>query len=222
MTSNALVSLNDPTSESAEAYRALRTNIEFANVDNPVKTLLVTSAGPDDDKDLTLANLAVAMADGGQKVIVVDADLRRPSLHTLFDLNNELGFTDMFRDEALFNEPPLQAIPNTSLLVLTSGPLPQLPSQILNSIKMREALKKLASLSDIVLFNAPPLMTVADASLLASKVDGTLLVVKAKISKRDHVKGAKSRLEKVNANLIGAVLSNAELDASLKQYYRKK
>ncbi len=222
MTSNDLVSLNDPTSESAEAYRALRTNIEFANVDNPVKTLLVTSAGPDDDKDITLANLAVAMADGGQKVIVVDADLRRPSLHTLFDLNNELGFTDMFRDEALFNKPPLQPVSNTSLQVLTSGPLPQLPSQILNSIKMRETLKKLASLADIVLFNAPPLMTVADASLLASKVDGTLLVVKAKVSKRDHVKGAKSRLEKVNANLIGAVLSNAELDSSLKQYYERK
>ena len=222
MTSNALVSLNDPTSESAEAYRALRTNIEFANVDNPVKTLLVTSAGPDDEKDITLANLAVAMADGGQKVIVVDADLHRPSLHTLFSLNNERGFTDIFRDEALFNEPPLQSISNTSLQVLTSGPLPQLPSQILNSVKMREALKKLASLADIVLFNAPPLMTVADASLLASKVDGTLLVVKAKVSKRDHVKGAKSRLEKVNANLIGAVLSNAELDASLKQYYQEK
>ena len=174
MTSNALVSLTDPTSESAEAYRALRTNIEFANVDSPVKTLLVTSAGPDDDKDITLANLAVAMADGGQKVIAVDADLRHPSLHTLFGLQNELGFTDMFRDEAYFNNPPLQAIPNTSLQVLTSGPLPPLPSQILNSIKMHEALKKLAGLSDIVLFNAPPLMTVADASLLASKVDGTL------------------------------------------------
>jgi non-specific protein-tyrosine kinase len=153
---------------------------------------------------------------------VVDADLRRPSLHTLFDLNNEAGFTDMFRNDRHFSNPPLQSVPNTSLQVLTSGPLPQLPSQILNSVKMSQALKKLADMSDIVLFNAPPLMTVADASLLASKVDGTLLVVKAKVSKRDHVKGAKSRLEKVNANLIGAVLSNAELDSSLKQYYEEK
>ena len=222
MTATTLVSLTDPTSESAEAYRALRTNIEFANVDTPVKTLLVTSAGPDSDKDVTLANLAVAMADGGQKVIVVDADLRHPSLHTLFGLNNDLGFTDMFRDEAHFNNPPLQPVSSASLQVLTSGPLPPIPSQILNSIKMYEALKKLTSLSDMVLFNAPPLMTVADASLLASKVDGTLLVVKAKVSKRDHVKGAKSRLEKVHANLIGAVLSNTELDSSLKQYYAEK
>lgn len=220
MLSNALVTLNDPTSVAAEAYRALRTNIEF--VDEPIKTLLVTSAGPDVNKEANLANLAVTMADGGQPVILVDADLRRPSMHALFGLSNSRGFTDMFREQAAFDEPPLQTVANTTLQVLTSGPVPQIPSQILNSKKIDDVLQQLTGKADIVLFNAPPLMVVADASLLASKVDGTLLIVKANVSKRDHVKAAKSRLDKVNAKLIGAVLSNAPVDTSLQNYYAEK
>jgi non-specific protein-tyrosine kinase len=219
MLSDAIVTLQDPTSVAAEAYRTLRTNIEFANVDEPIKTLLLTSAGPDADKEICLANLAVTMADGGQTVMLVDADLRRPALHDLFGLSNTRGFTDMFRDQAAFDEPPLQAIADTTLSVLTSGPLPHIPSQILNSTKMADVLDRLAGMARIVLFNAPPLMVVTDASLLASKVDGTLLIVKANVSKRDHVKAATSRLEKVNARLIGAVLSNAPLDSASKQYY---
>jgi len=221
MVSNALVTLQDPTSAAAEAYRTLRINIEFANVDEPIRTLLITSAGDDTDKEACLANLGVAMADGGQPVILVDADLRRPALHTLFGLNNSRGFTDMFREQAAFEQPPLQTVGDTTLQVLTSGPIPQIPSQILNSAKMVDVLNQLTQQAKIVIFNAPPLMVVTDAALLASKVDATLLVVKANISKRDHIKAAKSRLEKVNANLIGAVLSNASLDASLQQYYNK-
>ncbi len=220
MTTNALVTLTDPTSVAAEAYRTLRTGIEFANVDTPTKTLLVTSAGPDDDKDVTLANLAITMADGGQNVILVDSDLRQPQLHTLFGISNNRGFTDMFRDEAAFNSPPWQTVPDTTLKVLPSGQLPAIPSQILNSKKLVQVLQKLADGADIVLFSAPPVSTVTDAVLLASKVDGTLLVVKANVSKREHVLEAKNRLAKVNANLIGAVLSNAAVDASLKQYYQ--
>ena len=222
MISEAIVTLRNPTSVASEAYRALRTNIEFANLDEPLRTLLVTSAGPDDDKEISLANLAVTMADGEQPVIVVDADLRWPGLHTLFGLNNQRGFTDLFRDPAAFENPPLQAIPETTLLVLTSGPLPQIPSQILNSAKMTDVLNRLKELANLVLFNAPPLMMATDATLLASKVDGTLLIVKANVTKRDHIKAAKDRLEKVKVNLIGAVLSNAPVDASLKQYYERK
>jgi len=220
MIHEGLITLQNPTSGAAEAYRTLRTNIEFANVDNPVKTLLVTSAGGDDDKDVTLANLAITLADGGQKIILVDADLRRPQLHTLFGLKNSPGFTDMFRSEAAFNEPPLQAVEGSSLRVLTSGETPQISSQIIHSVKMAAVLAKLAAMADMVLFSAPPLMTVTDASLLASKVDGTLLVIKTNVSKREHVVGAKNRLEKVKAKLVGAVLSNAAVDNNLKQYYK--
>lgn len=218
MTAN-LITLSNPASAAAEAYRTLRLNIEFSNVDTKLKTLLVASPGPDNEREVVLANLAVTLADGGRKVIVVDAELRHPRLHTLFGLNNSKGFSDMFLDEAAFEEPPLQNVTNTSLHILTSGPLPPIPSQILNSAKINQVLEKLSNIADMVLFNAPPLITVTDAALLASKVDGTLLVVKANISKRDHVKEAKNRLEKVNARLIGAVLSNAALDSNLKEYY---
>lgn len=215
MPSDAIITLTNPRSAAAEAYRTLRTNIEFSGVDQKLRTLLVTSSAPTDEKAATVANLAVAMADGDRRVILVDADLRRPGQHTLFGLPNEQGFTNMFRDEESFTNPPLQAVPTTSLQVLTSGPLPPIPGQLLASQKIEEVLNRLAGLAEMVIFDAPPIVTVNDASLLASKVDGVLLVIKANSTKRDHVKAAKDRLEKVNARLVGAVLTNAQVDSAL-------
>ncbi|MBN1991974.1 MAG: CpsD/CapB family tyrosine-protein kinase [Anaerolineae bacterium] len=213
--SDTLVTLTNPRSTAAEAYRTLRTNIEFSSVDEQLKTLLVTSPAPADDKSITVANLAVAMADGDRPVILVDADLRRPMQHTLFNLSNEHGFTSLFRNDETFKTPSLQTVPNTSLRVLTSGPLPPIPSQLLASKKMAVVLAHLADMAEMVIFDAPPLITVNDASLLASIVDGVLLIVSAGSTKRDYVKAAKDRLEKVNARLIGAVLTNARADGAL-------
>lgn len=216
MSNDAIITLSDPRSAAAEAYRTLRTNIEFSSVDEPLRTLLVTSSAPTENKSVAVANLAVAMADGDRPVILVDADLRRPSQHTLFGLPNDKGFTNLFRNSEALDTPPLQSVPNTSLRLLTSGPLPSIPSQLLASQKMAEVIERLAALAEMVIFDAPPLITVNDASLLASRVDGVLLVVKAGDTKRDHIKAAKDRLEKVNARLIGAVLTNAPVDATLK------
>lgn len=215
MSDNMLVTLTNPQSTAAEAYRTLRTNIEFSSVDEQLQTLLVTSPAPMDDKSATVANLAVAMADGDRPVILVDADLRRPMQHTLFNLSNDKGFTNLFRNDDAFDDPPFQTIPNTSLRVLTSGPLPPIPSQLLASKKMNAVMTHLTSMAEIVIFDAPPIITVNDASLLASIVDGVLLVVRAGGTKRDYVKAAKDRVEKVNARLIGAVLTNAQVDTSL-------
>jgi non-specific protein-tyrosine kinase len=219
---DSIVTLSDPASPAAEAYRTLRINLEFASVDEPLRTLLVTSSGPGEGKSTAVANLAVAMADGDRAVILVDADLRRPSQHELFGLPNERGLSTMFRNEDAFNDPPLQAIPDSTLKVLTSGPLPPIPSQLLAARKMDQVIARLAEEADVVLFDAPPLVAVTDATLLASKVDGVLLVVKAGNTRRDHVRAAKDRLEKVNARLVGAVLLNAPFDASLEQYYSSK
>ncbi|MBN1220145.1 MAG: CpsD/CapB family tyrosine-protein kinase [Anaerolineae bacterium] len=216
MTDTNLVTLTNPGSTAAEAYRTLRTNIEFSGVDEQLRTLLVTSPDPVDDKSTTVANLAIAMADGDHPVILVDADLRRPMQHTLFNLSNEQGFTNFFKNDAAFNDPPLQTVPHTSLRVLTSGPLPPIPGQLLASKKMAEVLARLTDMSEIVIFDAPPIITVNDASLLASLVDGVLLVVRAGSTKRDYVKAAKDRLEKVNARLVGAVLTNARVDKALR------
>ncbi|MCG3210847.1 MAG: putative tyrosine-protein kinase YveL [Anaerolineae bacterium] len=215
MSLDSLITLSDPRSAAAEAYRTLRTNLEFSSVDAKLHTLLVTSSAPTDEKSITVANLAVAMADGDRPVILVDADLRRPAQHTIFGLPNEAGFTNLFKDEAALANPPLQAVPNTSLKVLPSGPLPPIPGQLLASQKIGAVIAKLASLAEVVIFDAPPIVTVNDASLLASNVDGVLLVVRAGGTKRDHVKAAKDRIEKVNARLVGAVLTNAKIDSSL-------
>ncbi len=213
--SNDIITLTDPGSLAAEAYRTLRTNIEYSGVDEQLRTLLVTSAAPVDDKSATVANLAVAMSDGDRPVILVDADLRRPTQHTIFNLSNDRGFTDLFRDDAAFDNPPLQPVPNTSLKVLTSGALPPIPSQLLASKKMEAVINQLAGMADMVIFDAPPIITVNDASLVASLVDGVLMVVRAGSTKRDYVKAAKDQLEKVNARLVGAVLTNAQVDTSL-------
>ena len=135
--------------------------------------------------------------------------------HTLFNLSNDKGFTNLFRNDDAFDDPPFQTVPNTSLRVLTSGSLPPIPSQLLASKKMNAVMTHLASMAEIVIFDAPPFITVNDASLLASIVDGVLLVVRAGGTKRDYVKAAKDRVEKVNARLIGAVLTNARVDTSL-------
>lgn len=215
MPHNAIITLTDPNSAAAEAYRTLRTNIEFSGVDEPIHTLLVTSSAPTDEKSVTVANLAVAMADGDHPVILVDADLRRPNQHTLFGLSNDKGFTNLFKDNTLLENPPLQSISGTSLRVLTSGPLPPIPSQLLASQKMGAVLARLAEMAAMVIFDAPPVIAVNDASLLASQVDGVLLVVKAGGDKREHVRAAKDRLAKVNARLVGAVLTNARVDSTL-------
>ena len=218
---DSIITLTDPTSPAAEAYRTLRVNLDFASVDEPLRTLLVTSSGPGEGKSTAIANLAVAMADGDRVIVLVDADLRRPSQHELFGLSNERGLSDMFRSESAFDDPPLQPVPNSTLKVLTSGPLPPIPSQLLAARKMDEVIARLLERADMVLFDAPPVVAVTDASLLASKVDAVLLVVRAGDTRREHVRAAKDRLEKVNARLVGAVLLNAPFDASLERYYRQ-
>lgn len=214
-----IITLTAPTSPAAEAYRALCVNLEFAAVDRTLRTLLVTSPSPRENKSLALANLAVALADGERSVIAVDADLRRPRLHSIFGLSNEHGLSDLFRGALSADDLPLQSILNTSLRVLTSGPLPSIPSQLLATRRMEEIIALLREQADMVLFDAPPLIVVTDASLLASKVDGVLLVVEAGNTRRDHVRAAKDRLDKVNAWLVGSVLLNAPFDRSFGGYY---
>ena len=216
---DSLITLTDPTSSVAEAFRTLRTNLEFSNLDNPVKTLVVTSAGPGEGKSTTLANLAITTAQTEKKVYLVDCDLRRPSLHRLFGIANDVGLTSMIRDEALRDAPPLQETQVPGLWLLPSGPLPPNPSELLGSKRMEEVIAKLKEQADIILFDAPPSTVVTDAAVLASKVDGVLLVFSAGRTKRDHAQKAKALMEKVNARLVGVVLNNVRADSNLQSYY---
>jgi non-specific protein-tyrosine kinase len=214
-----LITVADPRSPVSEAYRTLRTNLDFSSLDKPIKTMLLTSAGPEEGKSTVLANLAVTTAQTGRKVILVDCDLRRPTLHNIFNLKNDVGLTTMVVDDAAMESPPLQDTGVEGLQLVSSGPLPPNPSELLGSRRMEEIIAALLERADVVLFDAPPVVAVTDAAVLATKVDGVLLVINAGGTKRDYARAAKARLEKVNANLLGAVLNNVRFDVSLHRYY---
>ncbi len=214
-----LVTLSNPRSPISEAYRTLRTNLEFSSLDKPIRSMVVTSAAPEEGKSTTLANLAVTIAQAGKRVILVDCDLRRPSLHQLFNVRSTVGFTDMMRDDTLMNKPPLQETGVPNLRLITSGTRPPNPSELLASRRMSEVIASLQNQADVILFDAPPVIAVTDAAVLASKVDVVLLVINAGKTKREHAKKAKMLLDKVNARLIGTVLNNVKGDAGMYQYY---
>lgn len=216
--SRKLVTLTDPRSPVAEAYRSLRTNLEFSSLDEPIRTMVVTSPAPEAGKSTTLANLAVTMAQTGKDVILVDCDLRRPSLHDIFGVANNAGLTSMMLDDAT-STPLLRDTGVAGLELLTSGPLPPNPAELLGSRRMADLIAALREQSDVVLFDAPPVVAVTDAAILASRVDGVLLVLNAGSTKRDHARRAKAALDKVNARIVGTVLNNVKLDTSLYGYY---
>ena len=214
-----LVTVADPRSPVSEAYRTLRTNIQFASVDKELRTLLVTSPSPEEGKSTTLANLAVTMAQSEKRVILVDCDLRRPTLHKLFHLDNAAGLVSMMVDDAALQSPPLQETGVPGLWLLASGALPPRPSDLLGSQRMARIIQDLLTKADTLLFDAPPVLTVTDASVLATKMDGVLLVISANRTKREQVLNAKAQLEKVNAHILGTVLNNAEMNKRLGYYY---
>ena len=216
---HTLITLTNPRSPVSEAYRTLRTNLEFFSLDEPIRTLVVTSPGAEEGKSTVLANLAVALAQGGKRVILVDCDLRRPTQHTLFGLDNATGLTTMMLDEAAQADPPLRETPVDGLRVLPAGPPPPNPAELLGSRRMKGTLAALLKKADVLLFDAPPVLAVTDALVLAVQTNGVLLVVKAGGTTREHVQQAKERLERVNARIVGAVLNNAPTDAMLQGYY---
>jgi non-specific protein-tyrosine kinase len=213
-----LITLRDPRSPVSEAYRTLRTNIQFSSLDKPLHTLLVTSSAPDEGKSTTVANLAVIMAQAEQRVILVDCDLRRPGLHTIFGLSNEHGVTSLLleQDEAPL---PLQSTGIAGLSLLASGPLPPRPADLLGSRRMEILISRLQAEADIVLFDTPPATAVTDAAVLATRMDGVLLVLQAGKTRRDRAREARRLLEKVKANIVGVVLNNARQETDY-AYYR--
>lgn len=212
-----LVTLTDPRSPVSEAYRTLRTNLSFLSLDEPVKTLVLTSPAPDEGKSTTAANLAVTIAQVGRSTILVDGDLRRPVLHTLFDLNQEPGLTDLVLDENA--HPALQQTQVEGLQLLASGPIPPNPADMLGSKRIDSVISTLVEMADFVLFDAPPVIVVTDAAVLGAKVDGVLLVISAGKTRRDHAQRAKEMLERANVRIVGAALTNAPKDSSIGGYY---
>ena len=210
-----LITLTNPQSVASEAYRTLRTNLYFASLETPLKTIVVTSPGAAENRGTVLANLAVVLAQSEKKVIAVDADLRHPALHELFGLPAERGLGDMLVDESLASRPPLCPTSVPGLQLLTSGKVQSNPLDLLNSHRMSNIIATLSGLADIVLFNSPPMIGVSDTAILASQTDGVLLVVELGKTRREHAQQAKDLLSRAHARLLGAVMSNVSREMNL-------
>lgn len=207
-------------SMAAESYRTLRTNISLSQVDNPIQSLLVTSCIPREGKSTTVANLGVTFALAQQKVLVIDADLRRPILHRLFGIPNVQGLTHTLSDTIEYDQ-VFTPTKIANLWVVTCGIIPPNPSELLGSKKMKAFLEKAKQQFDIILLDSPPISSLADASVLGSIVDGVLFIIKAKTANRDLISKAKEQLETVGANIIGVVLNDVDVkkDGYYKYYY---
>ncbi|MFD3165863.1 CpsD/CapB family tyrosine-protein kinase [Herpetosiphon sp. NSE202] len=204
-----LITLRDPRAAAAEAYRTLRTNIQFSSIERKLHTILVTSSVPDEDKSIALANLAVTFAQAEQRVIVLDCDLRRPSLHSLFGVSNDRGLSQAMSQNS---DLPILKTEVDGLQLLPAGATPPSPADLLSSKRFDSVLRDLKQHADIVLIDAPPVLAASDAALLATKVDGVVLVTRAGKTRRDSAREAVALLQRVNAHLVGVVLTNAKLE----------
>ena len=206
-------------SMASEAFRVLRTNLRFAGVDRPLQTILITSPAPSEGKSLTVANLGAALAQAGERVILVDADLHRPRLHRLFGLRNNRGITSALLEEHPDPDGLLQDTTVPGLQVLTSGPLPPNASELLGSAHMRELLSQLSRQADVLLLDSPPATALADAAVLATQTDGVLLVLDAGNTRREAARRASEALGRVNARVVGAILNRLPTSGGGYYYY---
>lgn len=202
-----LTALLYPRSRVTEDYRTLRTNIEFASVDEPIETILVTSSAPGEGKTITASNLAAVFAQAGREVLLVDADLRKPGIHAVFSLPNAQGLTTLLLNQDVGVGAITQATEQEHLRVLSSGPLPPNPAELLSSQRMRTVLDQLRLAANLIIIDAPPLQAFADAAILSSVVDGTLLVIDAGRGHRGAVRQSREILVKADANVLGVVLN---------------
>lgn len=212
-----LIAHEDLKSPVTEAYRTLRTNLQFTRIDSGLKKIMFTSAGPGEGKSTTISNTAVVLAQSGKKVLVIDGDLRKPVQHKIFQRKNR-GLTNYLVE----NMPITELIQDTNipqLTLLTSGPIPPNPSELLNSKKMEEMLEQLVQQYDYLLIDAPPVVAVTDACVLASRVDGVVLVVASGAARPEMAQQAKELLIKAEGRILGVVLNRVEIQKEHSYYY---
>jgi polysaccharide biosynthesis transport protein len=196
----------EPRSVMAEAYRSLRTNLEFAAVDRPLRTILITGPDPDSGKTTVAANLALSIALSGKRALLLDADLRRPRIHNLLKLSQAPGLTDIFRDATDVVGAVRLWGPHEELAVISSGAPPPNPAELLASARMEEILAELRAEADTVVIDSPPFL-VADAAILAARVDGVVLVVRPGRTTGEAMKAMLEQLERAGARVLGIVVN---------------
>lgn len=213
-----LVTLTDSKSVAAEAYRTLRTNIQFSSFDEEMKIITVTSSRPSEGKSTVACNMAVTFAENGNKVLLIDADLRRPTIHKKFKLPNSLGIVNLILEPERMSEIVHEDVIE-GLDIVTSGAIPPNPSELLGSKRNRALLSKLRQEYDTIILDTPPLLAVTDAQVLTTISDGTIIVAQHGVTKKDEILQAKGLLEKVKGNILGVVLSQIPVDDNSYYYY---
>lgn len=218
MVNGNLIVIENPKSPIAEAYRIARTNIQFAAVDHELKTLLITSSGPSEGKSTTAANIGAAFAQSGKGVIILDADLRKPTQHKIWGVDNFRGLTNVLLGDAEISG-VLQKSPLSNLHIITTGPIPPNPAELLGSQRMSNFLADLSKYADIIIIDSPPVIAVTDPALLAPQVDGVLLVVASGQAKIEAAQRSKQMLLNGRAKILGTILNVVDEDTEDYYYY---
>ena len=206
---NSLITLEETKSPISESYRSIRTNIEFANIDSIAQKILITSSGPHEGKSITVANLAVSMAQSGKSVLVLDADMRNPAQHKLFGLANRKGLSGALGQDQDFRD-YISETTVPGLLVLTGGSIPPNPAELVGSERMNRLIEEASGQFDMVLIDTPSVGAVTDAAILAQKVDGVIMVLASGEVNKDYAQTAKEHLDNVGAKILGAVLNKVK------------
>lgn len=215
---NVVITYTDPKSPISEAYRVLRTNIQYSSIDKPLKSVVVTSSKPMEGKTTTVVNLAVAFAQAGKRVLLIDSDLRKPKIHKIFMISNKTGLTNLIAAHDDYTKYiRLCEIPN--LEILPCGTIPPNPSELLASNSLLQFIHEVSEVYDIILLDAPPVGSVTDAAVISAFVDGTILVANSGHVEIDALKRSKELLTNVKANILGVVLNNLDKHAGGNYYY---
>lgn len=217
--SKSLIAYSDPKSNAAEAFRMLRTNLHYLNIDKENKTIMVTSPNIAEGKSTTICNLAITLAQSNLDVLLLECDLRKPRIHKLLNQKNDVGLTNIITENMTLGDALKTTKEFSNLSVITSGPIPPDPAEILQSNSMRIFLDKLKTEFDVILLDVPPVCSVADANILGGIVDGVILVISSQETNTDSAKVAVKSLEKVGANILGAVLAKVKLAKNGYYYY---
>ena len=207
----SLVTVTRPSDTVAEQFRSIKENIQFSAADKKIQTLLVTSADDSEGKSTMAANLAAVMAEQGKRVLLVDANLRKPSIYKTFNLNeHHPGLTTLLTDDSLTIMDAIIKVKDAKLYVLSAGPMPPNPSELLDSKRMEALIEEFNDVFDTVIFDSSALLTGDDAQVMATKVDGIIITIREGVTEKNSIYQAKERLDAVNANVIGAIYNGSE------------
>lgn len=217
---NSLITLIKPSSIISEEFRTLRTNIQFSMVDKQLSTLMFTSAAPGEGKTTVASNVAIVFASQGKRVLLIDADMRNPSVHRLFNFVNHRGLTNLLTENKTSIQDVAHRTTKKNLFVLTCGLIPPNPSELLASKRMDQLIENMKKHFDLIIFDLPPILAVTDAQVMANKTDGTVFVVRDGVAEKHGLYKAKELLENVHANVIGVVYNDKKrTENPAYQYY---